>query len=182
MNPFPVVVAVLGWICLGLDVGLRGPLSHTLWAAPSFVVPLATFIALCAAPIPALWSALLLGLALDLVTPVAGGSLTIAGPHALGLFLAGQFVLASRGLVIRRHPLTLAALSVAASLVMNIVVVAIFWARQMYSPIEGWSASADLGTGFLSAIITGLAGLIMSIGLLPLSPVLGLPAPHARRR
>ena len=188
MNAFPVLVAVLGWLTLGLETGVKDDLS--IWvgsvkAAPSFAVPLAVFIAICAAPTQALWTALLLGLGMDLLSPVvssAGNNLVVLGPHALGMVVAAQFVLLTRGLVIRRNPLTMVALSIPAALMMHIVVVAIFRIRQFYSPLDNWFTLDELGARFLGSLLTGGTALVMSILLLPLAPALGLPPAHGRRR
>jgi hypothetical protein len=100
--PFSVMVAVLGWLCLGLEYGLTGRLDLPIGTVPataSIVVPLVVFIGLCAPTQQTLWSALALGLGLDLITarPTQDGAITVLGPHALGMLLAAQFVLASRG-------------------------------------------------------------------------------------
>jgi hypothetical protein len=189
MNPFPILVAVLGWLCLGLEVGLKGRLSFeigTRLAAPSFVVPLAVFIAVCATPTQTLWTCLGLGLMLDLLSRVDVGrgteTITVIGPHALGLLVAGQFVLLTRGLMIRRNPLTIVALSIPAALLMHIVIVAFFTIRQVYAPIATWSTTAELATRFVSSLLTGGSALAVSIVLMPMAPALGLQPVHGRRR
>jgi hypothetical protein len=146
-------------------------------AAPSFVVPLATMIALCAPTMPALWSCLLLGLALDLTAPQsgAGGNVFVLGPHAIGLLIAGQFVVAVRGLVIRRNPLTVVVLSISAAAIMEIVATAFLTARSMYDPIV-WHASEQLGGRLISAFLTGGTAFVMAFVILPIAPMLGLPA------
>lgn len=189
MNPFPVLVAVLAWLCLGLETGLKGTLAFrvdTLMAAPSFVVPLAVFVGVCAAPYQVLWTCLGLGLAMDLLAPVdlggGGGVITVAGPHAIGMLLAGQFVLLTRGLMIRRNPLTIVALSIPAAMIMHIVVVAFFTLRQFYSPLPGWSTTGELATRFFASVLTGGSALVLSVLLMPLAPALGLQLAHGRRR
>lgn len=182
----PVLVIVLGWLCLGLEKGLAPELPIRIWGAPatpSFLIPLAVVIALCAAPMPALWSCLALGLAMDLTTPTttATGQLWVAGPYALGFLVAGQFVLLVRGLVIRRNPLTVLALSVLASALMHIVVVAIYTIRhKLYGPGD-WHATAELTGRLLSALLTGGSGFLLSLLLLPMAPALGLHGGHARQ-
>ena len=166
MTPMPLLVVVLGWLCLGLETGLRSTLAFpvgTLYASPSFVIPLAVYIAVCAAPRHAMWSCLGLGVMLDLLSAHAtkGEPMTIIGPYALGLMLAGQFVLAVRGLVIRRNPLTVLALSIPAAAIVQIVVVAIVTARHVAGDPTVWNATAELGARLLSALMTGVSGLVM---------------------
>lgn len=188
MNTFGILAALLGWLALGLETALKQDVRFSvgaLSAAPSYVVPLAVFIAICATPSQTLWVCLLLGLGLDLTSPHALGpadQITVAGPHAIGLLLAGQFVLVTRGLVIRRNPLTVVVLSIPAALLMHIVVVAFFTLRQFYTPLPDWSATAQLGARLFSSILTGGSALVLSILLMPLAPALGLQATHGRRR
>ena len=186
MTPFPVLVAVLGWLCLGLELGLRGTLDvpvGSLSAAPSYVVPLLVFICLWATPAQALWSAMGLGLALDLVTrlsTVDGALVVVPGAHAIGFLLAAQFVLAVRGLVIRRNPLTTAMVSILAAVILHIVVTSIITARHLYDPSLAWSAGSELGARMLSALMTGGSGLVLGIILMPLAPAIGAHGIHQR--
>jgi len=182
----PVLVIVLGWLCLGLEKGLAPELPLRLWgtpAMPSFLIPLAVVIALCAAPMPALWSCLALGLALDLTTPstTATGQLWVAGPYALGFLVAGQFVLLVRGLVIRRNPLTVLALSVLGAAIMQIVVTAIYTIRSKIFGGGDWHATAELSSRLISALLTGGSGFLLSLLLLPMSSGLGLHGGHSRQ-
>ena len=174
-----LLVFLLGWLCVGLEAGLKQTLSVRLGApaAPSFVIPLATMLAMCAPSMPALWSCLLLGLALDLTAPQTGaaGNVFIIGPNALALAIACQFVLAVRGLVIRRNPLTMVVLSISAAAIWGIVVTAFLTARSLYDPMA-WHASEQLGGRLMSAFLTGGTAFAMSFLLLPLAPMFGLPA------
>ena len=175
-----LLVFLLGWLFVGLETGLRQTLTVRLGApaAPSFVIPLATMIAMCAPAGAALWSCLLLGVALDLTAPQSGasGNLFIIGPNALGLAIACQFVVAVRGLVIRRNPLTVVVLSISAAAIWGIVVTAFLTARSFYDPMITWQASEQLGGRLMSAFLTGGTALAMSFVLLPMAPLLGLPA------
>ncbi|MEX2217504.1 MAG: hypothetical protein WD749_01985 [Phycisphaerales bacterium] len=179
-----LLVILLGWLCLGLDAGLRQSLTVNLGASgsPSFVIPLAVAIALCAPPVHALWACLALGLALDLTSPnLAGAPVYIPGPNAVGLLLGAQFILAVRGLVMRRNPLTIVVLSVAAAAISGIAVTAIFTFRSFYDT-PGHPAQ-ELASRLLSAGLTGGTAFVLSFLLLPLSPMLGLSPPrHFLRR
>src|SRR5204863_9644703 len=104
------------------------------------------------------------------------------GPHALGLLIAGHFVLLIRGLLIRRNPLTMVAVSIPAAAIMHIVVVTFFTIRQPYSPLPNFGPASELGGRLLGALLTSGSALALSVILLPLGPSLGLHHPHARRR
>lgn len=185
----PVLVMVLGWLVLGLELGLRSSLRLDvagLSGSPSFVVPLAVVIGLCASPAATLWSCLALGLGVDLLTPIptATGSVVVIGPHALGYLVAGQFVLVVRGLVIRKNPFTVVALSIVAAALMEITVTAALTLRHslpfFHDPTE-WRAAAQLASRLFSAVLTGASGLVMGLLLLPLAPGLGLQQSHSRQ-
>ena len=190
MTSFSLLVILLGWLCLGLEAGLRGVTSISIGpaqAAPSFVIPLAVFICICAQPAPALWSALALGAAVDITwqRPAASEPITVLGPNALGFLVAAQLILAVRGLVIRRNPLTAAALSVPAAAIVHIVVAAILTARHLWDPALVWQGTAQLGADMLSAVLTFPAGLVLGVLLMPLAPALGMggsPGRHSLRR
>jgi hypothetical protein len=174
-----LLVVLLGWLAMGLEVGLKDVLSVRLGilvGAPSFVVPLAIFVALCAPPLPALWTCLILGLFLDLTLPhpTATGTLTILGPHTLGLLIAGQFVVLVRAVLIRRHPLTLAALAIIGGAMVHIIVTAVFTGRKLLGDPIIFDPTAQLLGGLLSALLTGAAALALAPILMPLAPMLGL--------
>jgi hypothetical protein len=175
-----LLVMVLGWLALGLETGLKSTLSlrwGMVTAAPSFVLPLAVFIALCAPPVQATWACLILGLFLDLTAPqpTYTGELVVIGPYAIGLVIACQLVLALRGLVMRRNPLTVVLLSVLAGVVMQIVVTAFFTARAAVGDEIVWHTSHELLGRLVSAGITGGTAFVIAILLSPMAPLLGMP-------
>jgi hypothetical protein len=181
----PLLLILLGWLMLGLETGLKDTLSVNIGnivGAPSFVIPLAIFVALCAPPIPALWACLILGLFLDLTSPqpTTTGMLTVIGPYALGLLVAGQFVLVVRSVVLRRHPLTLVVLSIAGAVVMHIVVTALFTVRGLMGDAILFEPTAELLGRLLSAILTGGAAFVLALVFMPLAPLMGMPAIQAR--
>lgn len=172
--PFLIVAGVM----IGLELGLKSGFALAgRPIAPSFVMVLAVVVAIGAPPKQALWACLLLGLTMDLTfdQPLGDGRsiVNVPGPYALGYLVAAQLTLAMRTLVFRKNPLTIALVSIFASLVANIVVVAFFTLRSMYDPVI-WSASTELGYRFLSALYTGLLGLILSPLFLLLNPLMGL--------
>lgn len=178
--------AVLTWIALGLELGLRdamrlGPTP----IAPSFVFALAAFVALGAPAATTLWTCLALGLVTDLTRSVefTGGlpPATIVGPYAVGYLIAGQLVLALRGVMIRWNPLTLGFLAGLGYAVAQIIVVALTTLRVSLGDPIAWSATGELGWRMGSALYTGVAAVLLGFVLLPLAPLLGLHAPTQRR-
>lgn len=162
------------WVLLGFELGAKGVLElGPTGVAPSFVIPLAIYVALGAPPIHALWACLIAGLALDLTGRVGGAEAVIPGPNALGLMLAGQFALAARGMVIRRNPFTLAILSVLGALIAGLVVVAIFTVRSFLVGDPGWDPGQQLLSRAGSALYTGVTGFLLALVLIPSAGAFG---------
>ena len=176
MNWLAFVIAA--WIALGLDVGLAGALSPLSGEIrPSFAIPLIVFVALQAPARSALWAALLLGLVVDLLNPmprVGGGVVTVVGPHAIGFLVGAQFVLAMRGIVIARNPLTMIILAILAAAIAAVVVVAFFTVRDFYpGHTIDWRATHELIVRLLSALYTGASALALSFPLFGLASLFG---------
>ncbi|MFM9995977.1 MAG: hypothetical protein ACKVU4_09260 [Phycisphaerales bacterium] len=172
--------AVGAWLALGLELGLAPQLAwhvRTVTIQPSFLLPLAVFVAMGAAANHAVWACLVLGLLLDLTwrwpASTLSDTLTVLGPHALGYLVAGQFVLAMRSMMIRRNPLALAALAVAASLISGVTIVAVFAIRDALGDIVVWSTWTELLGRMGASIYTGVVALVMGFVLLRLAPVFG---------
>lgn len=174
-----LVFALAAWVAIGLETGLKETLAVRpggMTLAPSFLLPLAVFVAMSASPSAVLWACLALGLLMDLTAPVvtAGGApIVVVGPYALGFFVAGQYVLAIRGLMLRRNPLAMVFLAITGSFVVHLVVVALFTVRQLFGGTAGWQPSAELVERFGSSLYTGAAALVLSLILLPLSSAFG---------
>lgn len=173
-----IAFIIAAWVALGLDVGLAGafaPLSGEI--RPSFTIPLVVFVALQAPPRTSLWAALLLGLAADLLNPmprVGGGVLTVVGPNAIGYLVAAQFVVAMRGIVIHRNPLTMIVLAIFAAAIASVVAVAFFTVRDFYPghTVE-WRAAHQLAVRLGSAAYTGVSGAVLSLPLFGLAGLFG---------
>ncbi len=179
-----IVFALVAWIAFGLEIGLRPLISPGDGSiAPSFVIPILVYISLWAPARTALWGALILGLGADLLSSIdlaPSGSATIIGPRAIGYLLAAQLVIASRGVVIGRSPVTLVVLSIVAAFVAGVVVVAFYTLRSFYDPVV-WNPGRQLSVRFFSALYTGLSALGMSLVLIPLGSAFRFPhAPGAR--
>jgi len=176
--------ALIAWIVVGLEVGLKSALALGNTAiAPSFVVPYATFVALCAQPRQAFWACLVLGLMIDLtsVTSLRNGDvITVMGPYALGLILGGQLVLTMRGIMMRQNPLTLVVLAVLASIIMHVIVVAIMTTRSLFGDPIVWDPMEQIVERLGASLYTGVAAGLMSLVLFPMAPVLGFAAGRHR--
>lgn len=185
----PILLVVLGWLAVGFETSLKAMLAvrvGNIVGAPSFIIPIVVIVALCAQPGPALWTALILGLLSDITAGVpttTNETMYHIGPGAIGMVLGAQFVLLVRGMVIRRNPLTLVVMSISAGVIAAICTVAIITIRQfiLRDPIE-WSPTHELTQRLFSALITGGSALALSIVLLPLTPLLGLPHSQAHIR
>ncbi|MEM9559881.1 MAG: hypothetical protein AAF995_06200 [Planctomycetota bacterium] len=170
--------ALLAWIALGMQLGLAPLLSPGSGAVVgSFVIPVLVYIGLHAPPRSAIWASLLLGVLIDLTTPMTradGGEAYILGPYAIGCFAAGHFTLAARGLVIKRNPIAFTVLCVLASAVAGVVAVAFFTARSLYpgDPIA-WTPGTELLNRLGSALFTSVFALVLSLPLALLTPFMG---------
>jgi hypothetical protein len=173
------LVIVLGWIALGLEVGLRDSLSlRGTTMSPSFVLCLLVFISSFASEKGTRWTCVALGLAMDLLSPVllttAAGEARIIGPHVLAYLLASQLVLQARSFMMRRNPVAIGVMCGVAALLCGLVLTTIYSLRSwMLDPME-WSAMRDLWTRLGSAIYTSLVGVLVAYALLPLAEALGM--------
>ncbi len=180
-----IVFALIGWILMGLEVGLKDSLRiGETPVSPSFVMPLAVVVAIAAPSTAALWACMILGSALDLTNKIeciGGPDRTVLGPYALGYVLAAQLVLTMRGLMIRKNILTVGFLSLFASLVCHIVVTGIFFVRSRFDTQVPFDGTQQLAWRLGSSLYTGLSGLVLGALLLPLLGAMGLSIGPARR-
>lgn len=180
MNIFAFAIAA--WICFGLEIGLRDYLSlHS--AAPSFIVILLVYVAMHAPQRAVLWSALVLGAIVDLtgsITVTPRGTAVLLGPNALGFLLGAQIVLSLRGMIVSRNPLSLGVLSLLVGAVTQIVFVAFFTVHKVYHDPIVWDASDRLLQGLLAAVYTGLVAVLLSLLLIPITPLFGFAHTHRR--
>ena len=179
------VYAIVMWLVLGVDVGMRSVLRiGESGIAPSFVLPFIVFISLYAPGRTAMVASLIAGLVIDLTSPVTipGGAATILlpGPNALGMLLACQLVLGARGLVFLNSPITLIVLTPLAGAVWQIVVAAVFGARELYDPL-GFHAGSELVDGLVLAAYSAIPALAMWWPLRFIGPRFDFDAPHTGR-
>jgi cell shape-determining protein MreD len=185
-----VVFAIGAWIMLGFEQGLKGSLQlGGTTIAPSFLAVYAVFIACSAPPRAAQWGCLVIGALIDVSSPIAridgGPDFMILGPNALGSLLMCQLVLALRGLMFRRNPLTLAFLSCAGFALWQVVVTAMLTIRHLGGDPTAWFPSAELGSRLGSSVFTGLIALPVSLILIVLMPLFAfqyIPYRLAHRR
>ena len=172
-----LALAVAAWIAFGMELGLAPALAPGSGAIrPGFVLPLLVFVAMHAPARAALWTALVLGVGLDLLTPWKITDLetvTLVGPHALGCFVAAQFVLAMRGMVIHRNPLTIGLLTLLAGAIAAVVVVAVMTVRGFFPDPIVFAPTRELLTRLGSAAYTGAVSLVLAFPLLGLTGVFG---------
>jgi hypothetical protein len=129
------------------------------------------------------WACLLIGLTVDLTSDVAlenGAIAIVAGPHALGYVLMGQFVLTVRAMLIKRNPLTMPLLTVAGALLVHLFVIAIFTVRNYYDGIV-WDLGSEVARRAASAGYTGVIALPLSYVLHACSGVFGFQQSSGRQ-
>lgn len=171
-----VVFIVGAWLMLGLELGLKDSLSlGSAGVAPSFLAIYAVFVACSAPPRAAQWSCLILGALMDLTSPFArvdaGSSFVVLGPNALGAILMCQLVLAVRGLMFRRNPLTIAFLSCVGFALWQLLMTAIVSIRHITMDATAWEPSRELWSRLAAALYTGVAALPVSLVLIIVMPV-----------
>lgn len=183
----PAAVALAGWIFLGLELGLKDALALGPGRiAPSFMFCFVTYLAMLSPQPKAVWAAIALGLAMDLTFKIplregAVGTATFFGPHALAYALAVQLIIALRGLVIKRNPLTMGLLALLGSIVAQVTLVGIFSIRLWIGDPLAITPSAELMGRLGSSVYTGVLGVLLALVLIPLSPFLGVPSQSQRR-
>jgi rod shape-determining protein MreD len=123
-----------------------------------------------------------MGLAVDIRSPRDGGTLLVVGPYAIGYMAGVYLVVTMRGLMFRRNPLSVMFLSMLASLLAELIVVAFFSLRGMYSVTADFSAGRELVHRMLSSFYTALTtAWILALLFLPMTNLFGFQDQHARR-
>jgi len=173
-----VLFAICAWLTLGLELALRDLLQlGPSGVAPSFMLPLAIYVALWAPARAAVGACFVLGLLVDLTGPRMIGQTpkVFAGPHALGYMLACALVLNMRGAIMRRNPISLIVLTVLGGAISTIVVVSLHTIRHIYDPFV-WDATGELLSGLAGALYSGASAAVMSLPLFALLPFFSFPA------
>ncbi len=172
-----VLFAICAWLALGLELALRDLLQlGPSGVAPSFVLPLAVYVAMWAPARTAVGACFVLGLLIDLTGPRLIGQTpkVFAGPHALGYMLACALVLNMRWAIMRRNPISLIVLTVLSGAISTVVVVSLHTIRNIYDPFA-WHATAELLGGLAGALYSGASAAVMSLPLFALLPFFSFP-------
>jgi cell shape-determining protein MreD len=176
-----IVFGIVAWVFLGMESGLREALQvGQLNIAPSFVLILIVFVSLWAKPIHALWAAVLLGCALDMLNLLpteSGETIAMLGPWALGCMVASYTVLNFRVMMFRRNPLTIAFLCAVSGAIASVVALAILSIRAFYDDELILTASSELGQRTASALYTGALAIIIGPVLHWIGPWMGFRRP-----
>lgn len=174
------VALVFSYVLIALQLAVAPALALGRSAVvPSFIVPLVVYIALFAPAMTAYWTALAVGLAIDLLSPMGSGPTIIPGPHALGM-LAGTFLVVNLRSTVNRNTVSLVVLSIFAAAIAGVVLVAIITLRSWYTPIV-WHAGSELVTRLLAAAYTGAAAALLSLVLFPAFGLFRFQDPYSRR-
>lgn len=182
--PVPLLVA---YLLLALEGVVRDYVRIGA-VSPSLIFPFVVFVALLASSNAAMWTALLVGAAVDITTlrATTGVPIVIVGPHALGYAAAAYMILTLRPMVMRRNVVTMVALSVIGSWLAAVVIVSVLAIRRTLfhgSWADGLPGSLlpDLWQRLLDGCYTGAAALVLAAILLPLAPWFGFQDPSIRR-
>lgn len=102
------VFAIAAFVAVVLQLSLREALTlHSVGSiSPDFVACLATFVAMFAQRMHALWACWILGLLMDLAPAAGETAWHMIGPAALGYTFGGYLVLQLRTMVFRRRAIT----------------------------------------------------------------------------
>ena len=194
------IFAILAFVFLAVQEGLAPALSISGTELgdfrPQFILLLAVMVGLGAAGQQNLTAWAVLGLIMDLATvrPMTDGTgLTFIGPYTFG-FMAGAIVAQQlRGVVHRRHPLSVAFMVLVCGLAVHLVVVCILGLRNwlaistsLYAPpmqgwTSGWPATRELGRGLIEVAYTAVFGFLLAAPLFRLHVLLGFSAGRSRR-
>lgn len=152
---------------------------------PQFVLVLGVVVGLFAAPrlVYLAWG--ILGLLVDLVSPLSAGpgalSFTLVGPHVLGYLAAGFVILQLRSMVFRQHPFSTGFSIVLAGAAAELVVVLLLSVRGVYEVLPDFSALNELALRGISLLYSGVVGTLMAVPLLRLIGIFGFPTSNADR-
>ncbi len=185
-----LVFAIFGVVGLVLDISLLDALApdEARLIRPSVCAALAVFLALSAPKRTALWGCFILGLLLDLSSPLMLGGdriLHLVGPYALGYVAGAALVLRGRTLVFRRRPLTIGVMTFVALLAVHAVVIVLHGVRSWYpgGPVC-WTDTtlwAEILQRFLIALYSGLFAIPVGWLLVWSMPLWGFPTTGHRR-
>ncbi len=180
-----LIFSLVAWVLLGFELGMRRALElGNTSIAPSFVFSLLVLVALAATPVTIYSAAFFLGLLVDLLNPVVlanGNEAVLLGPYTLGYLLAAQLMLLSRGMLMRRNPLTFGLLAGLGFAVVQVMVLSYLTIRGWFSEPVAMAAGSELLRRLASAFYSGLLGMVLALALLPLASYFGFANLQSRR-
>ena len=179
---------IAAYVVMALEVGLAQHIAiDTSWgpAAPSFALVLAVFISLHAPIRTAVLACGILGLLVDLAAspytlaePATAHTVTLIGPYALGYAAGGYLVILMRPMLIRRHPMALAVMSLLAGAEVHLVVLALLWVRQWYEPLAAFHAVEQLSPRALGLLYTSGLAIFLAFPLSWSAGTFAFPTPQ----
>ncbi len=183
-----IVAVPILFVALVLDVSFM-PVFELGGITPRLVVVVVAFAAMHVDGPIVRWFALLAGFLMDLSEPSLSGPrapLYLIGPSTLGMLFGVEAVLSIRGLLVRKNPLSVGAMSILLSLTSGLFWTA-WWALRSWYPDSPppWgdgSALREFGTQFLGSISSGICGIPVGFLLLHFSGAWGFPSFLARAR
>ncbi len=181
-----LIFSLAAWLLLGFELGMRRALElGNTSIAPSFVFSLLVLVALAASPVTIYSAAFFLGLLVDLLNPIVladgKGDVVLLGPYTLGYLLSAQLMLLSRGMLMRRNPLTFGLLAGLGFAVVQVMVLSYLTIRGWFSEPVAMAAGSEVLRRLASAFYTGLLGMILALALLPLASYFGFANLQSRR-
>jgi rod shape-determining protein MreD len=179
------VFLILAFLGLVLEKSLTDVLEIR-GVRPGVLALVAMYVSLWAPRMTALWAAALVGLLIDLSSPIVSATSPVVhliGPHVLGYAFASALILQLRTMVFRRQPFAIGFLTALYIVAASIVVVAIYTIRSWYSPElqVGWSPGGALLHRVAAAAYSGLLAIPLGWALLRLTPLFGFHIPTAVR-
>lgn len=189
-----IVFGIVAFVAVVLETSMRHmfALRFVGSVAPSFVAIVAVYVALFSPRETGLWAMWILGLLVDLVSPLRQGDFgagPLLGPHALGYVFAGYLLIQVRGMLFRRQVLTVAVMSVLFVIVASVVVVFLYAVHGVVYPkiVDGqslsWADHGPLGEFFRRAgdgVYTGLLAVPLGALLVWSLPLWGFRLPGYR--
>ncbi len=185
------VFAVVAFVFIALDRSLMNlfTLPSLGSIAPNIVLCLVAYLALFASKPAALGAAFLLGIAMDLTSPLkpleGAVALHLIGPNALGYLFASYLVVQVRTMVFRQRVVTISILTAASVIAAALIAITIYVIRSWYGepivyPTQP-SAIRELIRHGGIALYSGVAAVVFGWALLASTPVWGFQWAQARR-
>jgi len=183
-----IVFFIMLLLTVTLEMSVKSVLSINAFnrLAPSFVIVMLVFIALQAPRFNVLWAALMMGVLLDLTTPLqapGGEPVFLIGPHALGFVVAAFAIVQMRSVVFRQRLITMIVFTFVAFLAVSVIRIMLLGVRGWFGEELVWangSAVRELLHAILVALYSCVIALPFGWVLLKLAPIWSFHSPHQR--